>query len=204
VNNNLLLAILSMDAYNRGSDPGLVVDANSIGGATVGLSREDNFTSFFAQAYDLGGQKIISYRGTVNAALDVLSAYSTAAGSYTSAQALEAVQFYQDVVGGGSSPTLGQLDSANVWLTGHSLGGGLAGLIASVYGQHAAIFDSMAFSLAASKLYLETTTHANPADSALGELAYYLGGQPNPINAVRNRVLPAGGTDSAERRGSAG
>jgi hypothetical protein len=172
-----------MDAYNRGSDPALVVDATSIGGATVGASLENNFTSFFAQAYDFGGQKIISYRGTVNPALDLLTAYPTAAGSYTSFQALEAVQFYQDIVGGGS-PTLDQLSSANVWLTGHSLGGGLAGLVASVYGQHADIFDSMAFSLAASKLYWDTTTNTNSEDAVLGELAYYLGGQPKPINAT--------------------
>jgi hypothetical protein len=47
VNNNLLLAIaiLSMDAYNRGSDPALVVDATSIGGAEVGLIDENNGSS---------------------------------------------------------------------------------------------------------------------------------------------------------------
>ena len=183
MNKDLLLAILSMDAYNRGSNPALIVDATSIGGATVGDFAENDITSFFAQSYDLGGQKIISYRGTINPAIDALSAYSTAVGSYTSLQALEAVQFYQDVVGGGSSATLDQLYNGNVWLTGHSLGGGLAGLIASVYGQSAAIFDSMGFSLAASNLYLDTVTHTNSADAAVGEQAYYLGGQQNPISA---------------------
>jgi hypothetical protein len=39
VTNDLLLAILSMDAYNRGSNPGLRVDASSIGGATVGTAQ---------------------------------------------------------------------------------------------------------------------------------------------------------------------
>ena len=38
MNNNTLLAIPSMDAYNRDADPGLIVNAGSIGDATVGDS----------------------------------------------------------------------------------------------------------------------------------------------------------------------
>lgn len=123
MNTNLLLAILSMDAYNRGSNPGLRVDAQSIGGAAVGAFAQNDLTSFFAQSYNLGGQKIISYRGTDDLVLDPIFGYSVAAGDYTASQALEAVQFYQQVVGGGGgAPTLGQLYSGNVLLTGHTSG----------------------------------------------------------------------------------
>jgi hypothetical protein len=70
--NDLFLAILAMDAYNRtgprGTAVGLVVPDGPIGDATVlsgpGGVMEDPFFGFFAQAYDLGGQRIISYRGT--------------------------------------------------------------------------------------------------------------------------------------------
>jgi putative lipase involved disintegration of autophagic bodies len=68
-------------------------------------------------------------------------------------------------VGQPKLPNVGAFAPA-VWLTGHSLGGGLAGLIAPVYMQRADVSDSMAFSLAASRLYLETTAHTNLADSA--------------------------------------
>jgi hypothetical protein len=195
VNSNLLLAILSMDAYNRGggsASRGLVVDADVVGGATVDISKTDNLTGFFAQAYDLNGQKIISYRGTDDAH-DRVSGWPVGGGAYTAPQALEAAQFYQLVVGGGSTSnlTLNQLYSANVWLTGHSLGGGLAGLIASVYGQHATVFDSMAFSLAASSLYVDMTTPL--LNGHVGEAQYYLGSQPNPISASGIRSLQVEG-----------
>ena len=91
--NDLLLAILSMDAYNRGSNPGLRVNATSIGGATVGDFSQIDSTGFFAQAYNLGTQNIISYRGTDDN-LDPFTDWPTGGGAYTNAQALEAAQFY--------------------------------------------------------------------------------------------------------------
>jgi hypothetical protein len=54
MNTNLLLAILAMDAYNRGggaASRGLVVDGDAVGGATVSLAKVDNLTGFFAQSY---------------------------------------------------------------------------------------------------------------------------------------------------------
>jgi putative lipase involved disintegration of autophagic bodies len=38
---------------------------------------------------------------------------------------------------------------ANISLTGHSLGGGLAGLVGAVYLQEAVLFDNMPFELSA-------------------------------------------------------
>ena len=42
---------------------------------------------------------------------------------------------------------------ANPILTGHSLGGGLAGFVASLYGDEAKIFDNMPFQLSAEQVF---------------------------------------------------
>jgi hypothetical protein len=75
---DLMLAILALDAYNRGDNPGMNFNGNSdtrgtlIGGATI-LSDDDTdpaqaasfqAASFYAIAYTWNGQTIISYRGT--------------------------------------------------------------------------------------------------------------------------------------------
>ena len=70
---DLMLAILALDSYNRGDNPGMNFNRNSdapgtsIGGATI-LSDDDTdpaqAASFYAIAYTWNGQTIISYRGT--------------------------------------------------------------------------------------------------------------------------------------------
>ena len=69
----LFQAILAMDSYNRTGSAetlrGLVLPVtNKIGDAVIlqgtGGVAEDPAHGFFAQAYDLNGQKIISFRGT--------------------------------------------------------------------------------------------------------------------------------------------
>ena len=82
----LFHAILSLDSYNRGYNSGFsdgvgdpfdgLGEVGSIGGATL-LSRVDlgidqakyaewQAAGFYAVAYQVGGQTIISYRGTDN------------------------------------------------------------------------------------------------------------------------------------------
>jgi hypothetical protein len=72
VTRDLMHAILSMDAYNRGYGRGVLRLSSSgqIGGATI--TRQSNVTTgsdevnagFYAIAYQWNGQTIISYRGT--------------------------------------------------------------------------------------------------------------------------------------------
>ena len=69
--NDLFLAILAMDESNRTGTLGTLVglkltDGTLLGNETVlsgtGGFLEDRDAGFFAQAYSLNGQKIISYR----------------------------------------------------------------------------------------------------------------------------------------------
>ncbi len=108
---------------------------------------------FFAQSYTLNGQKIIAYRGTDEPVTlpwsdiggDVWNGYGTAFGLPFNDQARMAADFFQTVTGTQTTdPSTG-----NAILTGHSLGGGLAGFIGSIYRQSAYLFDNMSFELAA-------------------------------------------------------
>ncbi|MBA4026593.1 MAG: hypothetical protein C0511_20300 [Hyphomicrobium sp.] len=71
ITNELMLAILAMDAYNRGYNPGVSISGTSLGDATLGVSSDIEpgipgvAASFFAQSYTLAdGSTVISYRGT--------------------------------------------------------------------------------------------------------------------------------------------
>lgn len=110
---------------------------------------------FYAVAYEWQGQTVISYRGTDNPSLmgsagagasDIWSGWSIGAGyTGTGTQAGLALQFYQSVTG----HTVWDGAQANTVLTGHSLGGGLAGLVSTLSGTAGYGFDYMPFGIAA-------------------------------------------------------
>jgi hypothetical protein len=63
----LLRAILAMDAYNQGYATGVLGVGSQIGEAsqiTVNLPSGSQAAGFYAAAYTVGTQTIISYRGT--------------------------------------------------------------------------------------------------------------------------------------------
>ena len=115
----LMHAILAMDAYNRGYNPGIELEGTSIGTANI-LPREV-FTrdpeyldwqdaGFYAVAYQWNGDTIISYRGTDNnfsipwtddpeGGSDLWNGYGTGAGVPITEQAKLAVEFFQAVTG---------------------------------------------------------------------------------------------------------
>jgi len=160
ISNDLFLAILSMDAYNRNDpDAGRVfVSGSSIGSATVGQQDLIPSDGFAAQAYTWEGKTVIAYRGT-DQLLDVLTGWITGTGAL-GPQAVDATQFYQTVTG--KSIFDGVAD--NVILTGHSLGGGLAGLIAAVTGDQAVVFDAMPYEGAATLLAIYQNIALGVAD----------------------------------------
>ena len=153
ISRELYAAILSLDAYNRGYDPrisGLPDDPGTqIGDATLTGAYSQADVSFFACTYAWDGHKVISFRGTDNtellAASDIWTGWLTG-GGFASAQARKAEQVYSEVTGRGVFNGIGQ----DVILTGHSLGGGLAGYIAALSHNPAFIFDHMPYAAAAS------------------------------------------------------
>jgi Ca2+-binding RTX toxin-like protein len=159
----LMNAILAMDVYNRGYDAGInTLLTNTNGSVKVGEAKivetstetlgngVDSAIGFYALGYDTnndGKADIISYRGTdyprVGTLRDVQHGWTLGAGLLSSQQGKMAVDFYKAVAGTGSS---------NITLTGHSLGGGLAGFVGALYDKDADVFDSMTYKSAAGKV----------------------------------------------------
>ncbi|MGO6982523.1 hypothetical protein [Rhizobium leguminosarum] len=161
-------------------------DISRIGSATVsytiadaGISTAAFDTGFYAIAYKMGGAEngagvdgltsgttIISYRGTdlgENAGgNDIWRGWAIGAG-YTGpgTQAGLAFDFYTKATGHAVKD--GRL--SDVILTGHSLGGGLAGLVGSTTGNDAVVFDYMPFTVAAELGYLLAPQNEKPASS---------------------------------------
>ena len=169
ISDELMLSILSMDAYNRGYDPGISglsdESGSSIGNATITARSSSQAGSaevnagFYAISYTWNGQTVISYRGTddvlgLGAGVgDVWNGWITGTGTLVnSEQAALAVQFYDSVTGGDVAGGV----SGGAVLTGHSLGGGLAGFVASLTHDQAYVFDNMPYILAATKFAYET------------------------------------------------
>lgn len=170
---DLMKAILAMDAYNRGYDAGIdfrkkdgsgqpIADSDTIytdgsgthyaqiGNATVYRTGGDSAAQaigFYGIAYTYNGETVISYRGTDNTSptasdSDITNGWALGLGNYDATQATMAIEFYKSVAEqiDGPSPDLQAVD---ISLTGHSLGGGLAGYVAALYGQDAYVIDSM-------------------------------------------------------------
>lgn len=156
MNNNLLNAILSMDSYNRGYGQGIilptVLNVTKIGNVTIVVQSDPTLgnapsnAGFYALAYDTNGDgkgDIISYRGTddlLGADSDITNGWVLGGGDENSTQGNMAIQFYKSVV---QATTASDLTQTNISLTGHSLGGGLAAYVGTLYGQNALIYDSM-------------------------------------------------------------
>ncbi|MGZ5904289.1 MAG: Mbeg1-like protein [Reyranella sp.] len=137
-------AILAMDVYNRGANPGLVVNFNTIGNYQVIAGSLLWTGSFQAATYQLVNDpttRILAYRGTDQIA-DVLG-WLGGAGIVGWPTQFPAAEAYFKTWG----------TTAHVSLTGHSLGGGLAGYIAAVNDKAAYAFDAMPFEFAAEGRY---------------------------------------------------
>ncbi len=154
INPDIIYAILSLDSYNRGYGAGIILSDSSIGNYSIAQSSSDliglaptSNIGFYAQVYTLGTEKIISFRGTDNLVQDAAEGWILGGGFTTAPQGMAALDMYEAVVGDGNELT------ADITLVGHSLGGGLAGYLATLYGQNsnidAHVYDSMTFNLAA-------------------------------------------------------
>lgn len=148
-------SLFALDAYNRESAPSSLAvpfDAVVIDELVVG--------SFAAVAYHLASTNeiVIAFRGTDSLFWDGLTGAPLGAGIYNGpqSQADHAFNFY-NVIMSQVSDAGHYANGANVSLTGHSLGGGLAGLVASIHDLPAFVFDSMPFTEGANSLYADVT-----------------------------------------------
>jgi len=147
---DLFNAILAMDSYNRGYNQAIKLTGTQIGNAVIDKdslqtpsTSSGQFYNFYAVAYNYGAGKIISYRGTDHSTWDPITGWP-GGGAIPNPQTKLAFDFYRDVIGPTADPY-----TAVVSFTGHSLGGGLAGLVAGATWHSAVIFDNMPFELAA-------------------------------------------------------
>ena len=175
VSRNLYLALLSIDVYNRDYDTVVTVEGDMIGDVSVidpasydpfgSLLYDWQSTGFYALAYDTSAVDTIvdpyvfSYRGTNPSPgedfltspiwLDASNGWTAAVGfpGGDGGQASQAVDFYSIVLADLDA------DGGEVTITGHSLGGGLAGLVANVFGEEALLFDHMPYEYASQALY---------------------------------------------------
>jgi hypothetical protein len=148
---NLMMALLSMDAYNRGYGAGIndagsndqdgLGEAGFVGNAHI-LSRPSEIdysawqaAGFYGVAYDWNGQTVISYRGTdefscLNGSNDIYSGWPLGAGHSGASQAGLAIAFFNAITQrsetySGWNPAFDNVDDT-ILVTGPSLGGGLA------------------------------------------------------------------------------
>lgn len=151
-------ALFALDAYNRWEAPD---DLAVPFGAKLVDQVQDG--AFAAVAYYLPGtnELVFAYRGTDHELTDGLTGWPIGSGWYDSpqSQADLAFGFFNDVMADIAEPTheYHSANTADVLFTGHSLGGGLAGLVASVNELPAFVFDAMPFTQAANKLYGDVT-----------------------------------------------
>ena len=141
----LINAVLAMDVYNRGVNPALVVSFSQIGDyQLVAGSIVSTADSFQAATYQLvvdPTTRILAFRGTDDLA-DVPSWLGGAGLTGWPTQFPDAEAYYATWA-----------TTAHVSLTGHSLGGGLAGYIAALDDKPAYTFDAMPFEFAAEVRY---------------------------------------------------
>ena len=209
ISSELMNAILAMDSYNRGYNPGisgLGGEGSAIGTATVKKDATQlldagvaEAAGFYAVAYQWNDDSIISYRGTDNPGLwadeiaggsDVWNGYGIGVGSPYAEQGRLAAEFYQAVTGTQSSDPLAE----SATLTGHSLGGGLAGLIGALYHEDAVLFDNMPFELAATSV----CEHANFGDAVWQPLRDPLSNGLSPWAPLIARHFQAGSAVTGE------
>jgi putative lipase involved disintegration of autophagic bodies len=134
-------SLFAQDAYSRPDLSGDNVIGTKFNGAEIIDEWDIQDDGFYAIAYDTGSEIIIAYRGTDGVLTDVINGWGGGAGLWFSDQNQLAIEFYHEV----NSAYPGR----EISVTGHSLGGGLAGFVSGITGAEAHVFDNMTYELSA-------------------------------------------------------
>lgn len=144
-------ALLSANVY--GTSPDVRNQRNTLPipdgwttfGQASGYQIDDHATGFMAGVYVNGNEVVISYSGTTDENTLDWTQGNLPAGAATSLapQVLQAAEFYLKVA---ADP---QFAGKTISFTGHSLGGGLASLMAVWFDRPATVFDEAFFSKSA-------------------------------------------------------
>ncbi|MEM9716489.1 MAG: hypothetical protein AAF826_08230 [Pseudomonadota bacterium] len=166
ISKDLFLSILAMDAYSQGYDAAIEHGFDKIGSASrgkdaqqlleQGLSEE---AGFYALSYNIGfgveginaGTTVPSFRGTdyplegdANKYIDLLRGWFVGAGDGLAVDIAKqddlTIAFYEAAL---ERSIFDAGTGDNVTITGHSLGGGLAGYASLISGADAVGFDHM-------------------------------------------------------------
>ena len=155
ISKEMFLAILALDAYNRDYAAVISLTGTQLGNATVnygaGIAGVDQYkvwqkNSYYALSYTLtgsmggysAGQKVIAYRGTDTPAGDFVTGWLAGAGWSGASQLGLAASTFEAVTG----QSVSDAASLKPVVTGHSLGGGLAGYVSVLSGAAAKLPQS--------------------------------------------------------------
>lgn len=123
------------------------------GSGKQGRTQNPKLEGFTARAYQKGNEIVIAYAGTHKEDFSGDWANNGALGSgAVSTQAGLAAIFYQEIKN--TNP------SADIKFTGHSLGGGLAGLMGILFNKQAILFDHAPFKIATIP-FVDTLTNSS-------------------------------------------
>ncbi len=139
-----IYALISDEVYSRQAANGtnMALDIEGLTGAQF-ISSLDSGSGMYAEAWEVGGKIVIAFRGTDFAAPNSLDwtqgNFPLALGNPQAGQLQAAIAFVESI----KEDLDGDL--SNVVFAGHSLGGGLAGLMAAKYGNDAYVYAPAPF-----------------------------------------------------------
>jgi hypothetical protein len=142
---DLKLAVLSAAAYRRGRSESNRIDPAGVAEVLPESMIDDRSilnggTGFEARAYRVDGRIVIAFAGTETAQVEDIRADVLLAVGKIEGQLKKAAEFYTQIK---------QRYGSDIVFTGHSLGGGLAALMAGFFDKPAVTFDPAPFRLAA-------------------------------------------------------
>lgn len=135
-------SLMSANVYGTSNKVRSALNTLPVPGWTEISQKYEESNGFMAKAYIRGAELVISYAGTTDEnVLDWVSGNVPAATAVTLApQIFEAAKFYLEVL-----QNSGAAGATSISFTGHSLGGGLASLMAVYFNRPAVVFDEAPF-----------------------------------------------------------